>query len=545
MRKLFFTIFSVFVFFTTVKAQWTQLNNTRLEVSPKNIKTLEKIETNIKILDKVKIDSKEAPVSIDDSVVSKMTSIKSIDLNDEKNRKNAVEQMDKIQTNIARSKISEKEKYKLKSEIESLQRKLEKITNKNTSNEKDFKNQLANVIQELNNYNEQISYYFKKEFSNNLRFYLLQKEFKIESIKSQCDEVNTYIQGVNTIKLFDTTLSKADWQSIMPTYINFIIKGEKLAADTLVLKNAFNEYVSLLEGFKKYEIFFDDEINVFENKEIKAKIEKQLKALEQTETALTDSINSTTKKIKLVAEFYNSKVDAINKTLEKYKAVAKKSIGDYDALANFSKILDENGAGVPGINILGNYTYGSASNVGGFAKWQLFTGVAGINNSNTYFNLFVPEASTYGFNALFNLGFTAVSDKSKESKKNIGIFLETNFLGKTVKLTDSLKANTFLIHTKLGAEIIFLRNIFSLRGVINNINIGNQFAEIKKHKTGISSNIWFVNIGLSAMMELNEDKDFMLKFDLDIIPVKKDLENYIGLEKQMIPQLKIGIIKKV
>jgi hypothetical protein len=540
MRKLFFTFFTMFIFFLTTKAQWTQLNNTRLQPKSTDTQKLQILSATVSKINLAKSDT----LSLDETkniIANKGL----LNVDELTNHKTLLDNLDKITVLINKKDGDEDALAKVK-EIEENRKVIASLKKDDKINKATIEklNKLSNDLsKELAKSNSTILLYLRKTYKTNGDLFTLQSSDFSAKLKNYVSQFLKYAETAKNAEVFHKDLADLINKQNQITHDLLVEKVGQISADTINVKELFNQYKDAVKVYNNYGVFIE-----------RVDITSDLKWVQEFETISNNVINLQTAFAKEYDEVverltnnsndYNEKVKSINKELEKV-ATKDKKIGDYDALANFTKILDDNGASVPGINILGNYTYGSANSVGGFAKWQLFTGLSGIKNSNTYFNLFVPEASTYGFNALFNLGFTAVSDKSKEVKKNIGIFLETNFLGKTVKLTDSLNANTFLIHTKLGAELIFLRNIFSIRGVINNINIGNQFNDIKKYKTGISSNIWFVNIGLSAVMELNEDKNFMLKFDLDIIPVKKDLEDYIGSEKKMIPQIKIGIIKKV
>jgi hypothetical protein len=351
-------------------------------------------------------------------------------------------------------------------------------------------------------------------------------------------DFNTYAVGVKTATIHHADLPIAEFRSFDSVYRIFLEKVGISQGDTVAAKENFEAYKMQLGQASKDEDIID-------------RIQKDTKIIDEAITAVTKAmataeafdkkLNAFSSKLSGNGKEYNSAIKPINDALAKLKTKTK-SVADYDALVDFNKILEENGAAVPGINLVGNFD-AKAGNTGKvFANGRLYTGLAGLEKSNTFLNVFVPEASTYGFNTAVGFGFKTGEDEKRE-RRNAGVFMEANFLGKKLKITDSLNINSFVMHTKLGADVIFFNNALSLRAVLNNLNVGNNFKAVEKAKPGVDDNLWFVNIGMTAIMNFSADKDFKLRVDLDIIPVKSALEKYIGNDNKLLPQVNIGLVK--
>jgi predicted nucleic acid-binding Zn-ribbon protein len=544
MKKLIITSIQLLIvtsFSSEVFGQWTQINNARIENTSAILPALEKIDSRYLKIDNASNDTASKSFMFLQS--GNIATIKNGPI-DKGEIQRVINGLENYQIKILPELTGNNED--LSRQIDEYKKELENLKNKSKREEEKIKKingQIQALNLTLNSAYGLAEGYFKSDYSEKIKYNTTRLDTKNTTINEYLKKIKDLDANISTLQAFHNQLSDKDNSKGKAVLLELSNDLGRIGTDTSTLKQAFTDYQQAFREYHKLE----SRVSVIKlpaNKDWLSDVESKFKKLSITDDDVTGKINSAQGNLATVIKKYEEKEKELKEIMSKVNEKEKKA-SDYDALVNFNKILDENGSGVPGINVLGNYTYGSNNNIGGFAKWQLFTGLAGLKNVNTFFNLFVPEASTYGFNALFNVGFASSVDKNKEPKKNIGLFTEINFLGKNLKLTDSLNANSFVLHSKLGVEIIFLKNIFSVRGVINNINIGNQFEEIKKYKSGIASNLWFANIGLTAFMNFLSDPNFNLKFDLDIIPVKKELENYIGSDKKMIPQIKIGIIKKI
>lgn len=523
-------------------SQWTQLNNQRLEAVEKKLPELSKQYPKVEKLPEIVSDTFSRTVILTDAkALANITS--SITTN---NFSKALENLDVIEKDLDKAPENTEGLEELKNKVAGLKKTLADEKASNKRNQKAIEN-LRKQAEDLNKSikiaNNRSLDFFRGYYTSNVKYYNLITEKNKNAFYDFINEVSVFNKNVNAIKLFDTALSKKDWQTIMPSYISFLLNEAKLLEDSAKLQLLLNDVREKSEDYSKLEVIVNN-VDILGNAELTKKHENALKALENAAALYSDTSNAITQRLKAITANYNQKVDEITTLLQSYKIKAK-TADDYDALVNFNKILDESGAGVPGLNLIGNYKYGAPDAAGGFARWNLFTGLTGLTNANTFFNIFVPEASTYGFNALFSLGFITGLSKAEKKTRDIGLILETNLLGKKVKLTDSLNASSFMLHSKAGVEIVLFKNVFSIRGIINNISVGSQFDKIEKAKPGISSNVWFANIGVTALMNFLKDESFNLKLDFDIIPVKTAIEKYIGSDNKLLPQIKLGLVKKL
>lgn len=522
----------------TVVAQWTQVNNTR--TTTQESKKIDEVKITLPKLENVKLDTLNiAGVS---AAVKIMRG--KVEIDNSKSAKDITRQIENTEAilNEPGNGLEEVERQKLAGELNDLKAEI-KNSERINSKQAATITRLNTTIKNLNFSNKDLLEKLQQSaveiFKAKLQAVQLRFSNNSRSHEKYLEQYKKYAVIVKTAVVDHKELPEDKSKAFNAAYRDLLEKLGKLDGDTIAAVALFKEYTAAVKNAEEYNLLFDKGgLNKKVTEEAQSAINKAILITDTFET----KNNSYAKKLEGSSNEFNIAVKPINDEIAKL-STKEKTKSDYEGLVNFSKILDENGAGVPDVNILGNYNHGN-NKAGAFAQWQLFTGLSGLKNANTFFNVFVPEASIYGFNALASYGFK-VGDDAKVKTKNAGLFLETNFLGKGLKLTDSLTSNSFVLHTKLGGEVVFLGNMFSLRAVLNHLAVGNQFKTIEKYKPGIEDNLWFANIGLTAIMSLVKDSNFNLKLDLDVIPVKKSLEAYIGEDKKLLPQVKVGIIKKI
>ena len=336
----------------------------------------------------------------------------------------------------------------------------------------------------------------------------------LNTISNNADELKKKIESTNeTTQLTETDLGKYD--------------SYKIAMDAVLKSN-------------NYEAFFKDYIVPAQN-QINEGITSSAKKVKDLQIDL-NQINTT----------INQWREQINAVVEKYKPKTKDKLEDYTVVGGFNKMLNERGALIPAVTLLGHREFGKPGEVGKpFGDIKLFMGGTADNLAvNTGYNFFAPSASAYGLVVNVGFGISQFSDEQKRARnlgkdeKSGGFLVSFAYLSKRLKPNDSTTIDPGVLHWKTGGEwILFPNNILSLHSNVNGMFVGAQFDKIQSHYTMQNDVNWFVDAGLTTYLKLAENDKLFLKLDLNFIFTTDKMRSFINTADKFIPQFKLDIVK--
>ncbi len=301
------------------------------------------------------------------------------------------------------------------------------------------------------------------------------------------------------------------------------------------------DFAKVLEEYKKLDLIFKSaSIDV---QKLFIQYDQQL---EQSYKKASASFKALKSEIDKYAVEYKSLVEDINSRIKKMEKNESKE-QYYSVFGGFKKILEDDGAFIPEINVFAQKKFGEQT-FGGYGQIRLFTGTGIANNNfNTKLNYFVPEASTFGIATDFGIGFNANTSQptlnSKSRIKDIGLNTSFYMMGKHLNSNDSsqiIRPNLGL--WKAGIEFLPFQNFFSIRANLNGLFTANKVVELKENFQEVSKSYWYTDLAFTTLLDIKETKNFKLKIDINMIFLTKKMKAFLGSEDNIIPQVKLELV---
>jgi hypothetical protein len=204
MRKLFFTFFTMFIFFLTTKAQWTQLNNTRLQPKSTDTQKLQILSATVSKINLAKSDT----LSLDETkniIANKGL----LNVDELTNHKTLLDNLDKITVLINKKDGDEDALAKVK-EIEENRKVIASLKKDDKINKATIEklNKLSNDLsKELAKSNSTILLYLRKTYKTNGDLFTLQSSDFSAKLKNYVSQFLKYAETAKNAEVFHKDLA--------------------------------------------------------------------------------------------------------------------------------------------------------------------------------------------------------------------------------------------------------------------------------------------------------------------------------------------------
>jgi hypothetical protein len=185
-----------------------------------------------------------------------------------------------------------------------------------------------------------------------------------------------------------------------------------------------------------------------------------------------------------------------------------------------------------------------------FGEVKLFIGGANTNkNINSANNLFVPEASTYGFMTDFTFGFISAAHNPSFNKEldhydqKLGINIGGYFLGKKMQ-PDSLHSfSAAVFHLKLGVQYILIPHVLSVYLNTNGLIVGTGSDDFGKYYNNEKKFKSFASFGIQSYLDVSEKSNFHIALNLCFVTTGGDVKELVKTSDKVIPNIKLSLVK--
>lgn len=276
-----------------------------------------------------------------------------------------------------------------------------------------------------------------------------------ENVKDLTDAIKTSVKNVEAV-----LLSSSGNDTLLDS-LSKVVRTLVVNKDTLT-----NETLKKTEEISKNIAKALSRLTVDQNNNSLTKLRSEFKNFSNIFISIKTNYNAVNKRY---ATFFN------NSFSEKKKPVEETEFG---AFPNLSSLIGEQRTLNLNISILGSYTKRDDKQFSSFEA-RLFTGNVpkGLTNARS---LFIPEASTFGTQIKYTTGVKLTASKPLEPEKqvatNLGGQFELNLLSKRLATgigsttmtspssgTSSVDdLNNFVIHARVGGELVVLKDVFSI-----------------------------------------------------------------------------------
>lgn len=454
-------------------------------------------------------------------------------------------------------------KNELKQQVEILN--AVKTANKRSGNYKrqtaNLNNSIDSLKKELKDAQTEIDNYRKGQFGlkdqiNNL---LTEKyELFLNSLGEELKKYKLEIDNntKSALKSFDTVIhaSNVHTQHFIDSLSNHMnMKSyimERKLNDLVHQKDILNNYFIELKKQQTDLIEYKDVSNLKDI--IYSKIDStSVKLKKQHEKVIAEK--------KPFVDDYNKYVDTVNSYIAKINSIAKKASKEDEesptkenlsALAGVNKIFGDNGALIPNISIVAQKKFKSDANASFYGEVKILAGGSSDDKTNNGLkNLFVPEASTYGFITNFTFGFIGAHQAAKKDaltgryQHKLGINVGAYYLGKKLQPDTLTRFNTNVFHLKLGIQYILIPNVLSAYVNTNYMVAATNISEFEKYYTDVKKVKSFTSFGIESYLDLNDVKDFHLLINLGFVNINNDIRSWIKTSDAVIPNVKLSLVK--
>jgi hypothetical protein len=278
-------------------------------------------------------------------------------------------------------------------------------------------------------------------------------------------------------------------------------------------------------------------------------------SLSQSDVKLNDEYNKLVTNKKAFATDYDAYVVIINKFIDDLNKAAIEqnengSAENISALAGINKVFGDQGALIPNISVIGSKKFKSDLNSSFYGEVKLFVGGIDDNKKNTgVSNLFIPEASTYGFMTNFTLGFIPSNQNARKNKETnnyeqkLAVNLGVYYLGKKIQPDTVTSFNTNIFHVKIGLQYILIPHVLSAYINSNYMLAVTNISEFEKYYKEIRKVKSFTSFGIESYLELNKKSDFHLLINLGFVNINDDVKSWLNTSDAVIPNVKLSIVK--
>ncbi|MBX3240181.1 MAG: hypothetical protein KIT80_03000 [Chitinophagaceae bacterium] len=300
------------------------------------------------------------------------------------------------------------------------------------------------------------------------------------------------------------------------------------------------DFAKVLEEYKKLDLIF--KTGSIDVQRLFIQYDQQL---EQSYKDASKSFKALKSEIDKYAVEYKNLVEDINSRIKKMEKEESKE-QHFSVLGGFKKILEENGAFIPEIDVFAQKKFGEDT-FGGYGQIRLFTGTGIANNNvNTKLNFFVPEASSFGIATDFGLGFNAntkaPSGSTGKRIKDIGLNAGFYMMGKHLFAEDSTIIKPTLGLCKVGLEVLPFQNFFSLRANINGLFTSNRVFEMQQKFQGFDASYWYTDVAFSTLLDIKNTPNFKIRVDINMIFLNQKMRDFLGSSDKILPQLKLELV---
>jgi len=437
---------------------------------------------------------------------------------------------------------TEQEMVKMQGRIAELSSNILSKVKENSNELIKLSNSLANTIPKLKETDSINNNFIKTIYKLRLKL----NEPDLEGIFKMYKEINNRYQEIeNNLELVGWFTEKKLNEEDAHIFTKAHKQLNRSFADIVRLKKDEErdsaDFAKVLEEYKKLDLIFKSaSIDV---QKLFIQYDQQL---EQSYKKASASFKALKSEIDKYAVEYKSLVEDINSRIKKMEKNESKE-QYYSVFGGFKKILEDDGAFIPEINVFAQKKFGEQT-FGGYGQIRLFTGTGIANNNfNTKLNYFVPEASTFGIATDFGIGFNANTSQptlnSKSRIKDIGLNTSFYMMGKHLNSNDSsqiIRPNLGL--WKAGIEFLPFQNFFSIRANLNGLFTANKVVELKENFQEVSKSYWYTDLAFTTLLDIKETKNFKLKIDINMIFLTKKMKAFLGSEDNIIPQVKLELV---
>jgi hypothetical protein len=247
---------------------------------------------------------------------------------------------------------------------------------------------------------------------------------------------------------------------------------------------------------------------------------------------------------------FNSDLDKINAIIKGINKEEESSAKYVSALGGLNKVFGDNGTLTPLISVVAQKKFNETENGSFYGEVKIFTGGSSDDKTNNgSANLFVPEASTFGFMTDFSFGFIS---SNKSAKKNIstgrydqrlGINLGVYYLGKKLQPDTLTHFNANVFHVKAGAQYILIPKVLSVYINTNCMLVSTNVNKFQQYYTDAKRVRSFTSFGIESYLDLNDVKDFHLLLNLGFVSVNDDVRAWTMNADSVIPSVKLSLVK--
>jgi hypothetical protein len=198
---------------------------------------------------------------------------------------------------------------------------------------------------------------------------------------------------------------------------------------------------------------------------------------------------------------------------------------------------------IPNLNILGS-NQSKTSNKKMDMLTELHFFIAPDSKQDKNFNniadLFVPEASNFGFCFNWTGG---VKKPNLDDPSSFGFNASLNYLGKNLQPDSHSNFTVGLFHGKIGIQKTILKNMLSVYGNFNTLAITDNLDSFNNKYTNHYMPSPYFDLGAKMYLATQSTKDLNLFVDLDFIIVNGYVKAIVNNSDKVIPNIKIGLRK--